>query len=80
MLRTHYEHLEDSMDSPWLRRLFELFCRHRFSWPHTGVHGQDYQVCLNCGAAYEFDCETMTRTGRLAAPINVYGGESEKSA
>jgi hypothetical protein len=48
-----------------LTRLFGLLCRHDFSWPHTGGHGQDYQVCLICGAVYEFDCTTMRRTRRL---------------
>jgi hypothetical protein len=51
-----------------LKQLLQMCCKHRFSWPHTGVHGQDYQVCLICGAAYEFDCTTMTRTGRLLTP------------
>jgi len=53
-----------------LKRLLESFCVHRFSWPHTGVNGQDYQVCLICGAVYEYDCTTMRRTGRLVAPAN----------
>ncbi len=56
------------MTSPLLTRLLEMFCRHEFSWPHTGAQGQDYQVCLNCGTAYEFDCATMRRTRRLAVP------------
>jgi len=51
---------------PLLTRLFEILCRHDFSWPHTGAHGQDYQVCLVCGAVYEFDCAAMRRTRRLA--------------
>jgi hypothetical protein len=51
---------------PLLTRIFELFCRHEFSWPHNGAHGQDYQVCVVCGAVYEFDCATMRRTRRLA--------------
>jgi hypothetical protein len=54
--------------APFITRLLEMFCSHRFSWPHTGIHGQDYQVCLHCGAAYEYDCNTMRRTRRLAAP------------
>jgi len=62
------------MTPPLLTRFLEMLCRHEFSWPHTGPQGQDYQVCLLCGAAYEFDCTTMTRTGRLAsvpsAPLN----------
>ena len=56
---------ETSMTVQLLKRILQKCCRHRFSWPHTGTHGQDYQVCLICGAAYEFDCSTMTRTGRL---------------
>ena len=55
------------MNTPLLKRLLQSFCRHRFSWPHTGAHGQDYQVCLLCGATYAFDLTTMKRTGRLAA-------------
>jgi hypothetical protein len=51
-----------------LTRLLQMCCQHRFSWPHTGPHGQDYQVCLICGSAYEFDVVTMTRTGRIATP------------
>ena len=51
---------------PLLKRFFEMFCHHEFSWPHTGAYGQDYQVCLVCGAVYEFDCDTMRRTRRLS--------------
>jgi hypothetical protein len=61
------------MTSPILKRLIEMCCRHNFSWPHTGVYGksyQSYQVCLICGVVYAFDCSTMRRTGRLAAPID----------
>lgn len=54
-----------------LTRFWEMFCQHRFSWPHTGVHGQDYQVCVLCGAAYQYDWTTMRRTGRLAASADV---------
>ena len=50
---------------PFFTRFFEMLCRHQFSWPRTGAHGRDYQVCLICGAAYEFDCSTMRRTRRL---------------
>jgi len=58
------------MTSPLLKRLLQKCCVHRFSWPHTGVHGQDYQVCLICGAAYEYDWTTMRRTGRLVTPAD----------
>ena len=36
-----------------------LSCTHRFSWPQTGADGQDYQVCLRCGARYRYDWTNM---------------------
>lgn len=63
-LRTHTD-----MAGQFLKRLLGTFCTHRFSWPHNGVHGQSYQVCLICGLAYEYDCTAMRRTGRLAMPV-----------
>jgi hypothetical protein len=59
---------EPGMTVQLLKRILQKCCRHRFSWPHTNVYGQDYQVCLSCGAAYAFDCATMSRTGRLLQP------------
>ena len=56
------------MTGKLLRRLLQMCCQHRFSWPHTGSHGKDYQVCLVCGVAYEYDLTTMRRTGRLVSP------------
>jgi len=61
------------MTNPLLKRFLEMCCRHRFSWPHAGLHGQDYQVCLICGVAYEYDCSTMQRTGRLAVTETAQG-------
>jgi len=29
------------------------------------MQGRDYQVCLLCGTAYEYDWTTMRRTGRV---------------
>jgi len=55
------------MSSGILKRIMEKFCRHEFSWPHSGVGGQDYQVCVICGATYEYDWVTMRRTRLLAA-------------
>lgn len=55
------------MAGQFFKQLFEKLCPHRFSWPHS-AHGRDYQVCLICGAAYEYDLMTMRRTGRLMAP------------
>ena len=56
--------------SSLLRKLLEKLCPHSFSWPHTGGHGHDYQVCLICGSVYEYDCVEMRRTGRLLAQVN----------
>jgi hypothetical protein len=56
------------MSTPFLKKLLQACCRHNFSWPHTGAHGQDYQICLLCGAAYEYDLATMRRTRRLPPP------------
>jgi hypothetical protein len=50
-----------------LKRFLEIFCRHEFSWPHSGFCGQDYQVCMRCGAVYEYDLSKMRRTRRLAS-------------
>ncbi len=51
--------------SVFLRRISQWLCSHQFSWPHCGVAGQDYQVCLRCGVVYEYDVHTMRRTKRL---------------
>ena len=51
------------MATRFLQRLIENLCPHRFSWPHSATHGQDYQVCLICGTAFGYDWTTMRRTG-----------------
>ena len=56
------------MSAQFLKRLIGRLCPHRFSWPHSGVHGQDYQVCLICGTAFGYDWTTMRHTGRLVLP------------
>lgn len=53
------------MASNFLKRILEIFCRHEFSWPHSDVCGRDYQVCMRCGAVYEYDLAAMRRTRRL---------------
>jgi hypothetical protein len=53
------------MQGQFFKRLLERLCPHRFSWPRSGIHGRDYQVCLICGAAYEYDWTNMRRTGQL---------------
>ncbi len=58
------------MAAQLLARLLEMCCSHQFSWPHTGARGQDYQVCVVCGAAYLYDWTTMRRTGRLGASLD----------
>lgn len=68
LFKTSEPRAKGSITVELLKRLLQKCCRHRFSWPHTGGYGQDYQVCLICGAAYEFDCATMQRTGRLIDP------------
>ena len=51
-----------------LKFLLRQGCRHRFSWPRIDNCGRYYQVCLACGAAYEYDWEMMRRTNRLLVP------------
>ena len=51
--------------SALLKQISQWLCPHRFSWPHSGKEGQDYQVCLNCGAVYGYDVDKMRRTKRL---------------
>lgn len=47
------------------KRISQWLCWHEFSWPHSGTQGQDYQVCLRCGAMYGYDTDNMRRTKRL---------------
>ena len=62
------------MSAPLLTRLIEKLCPHRFSWPHSGGDGQDYQVCLICGTAFGYDWGTMRRTGPLVIPPDARHG------
>jgi hypothetical protein len=64
-----------NMAVPFFQRLIANLCPHRFSWPHSGPHGQDYQVCLICGTAYEFDVVEMRRTGRVFHPPEAETGQ-----
>jgi hypothetical protein len=57
------------MAAQFLKQIFERLCPHRFSWPHSGTNGQDYQVCLICGTVYAYDWGTMRRTGRILTPV-----------
>jgi hypothetical protein len=62
------------MSAEFLTRLFEKLCPHRFSWPHSGSNGQDYQVCLVCGAVFGYDWTRMCRTGPLVLPGGANNG------
>jgi hypothetical protein len=64
------------MTARLLKKLILRLCPHRFSWPHSGLHGQDYQVCLICGAAFEYDWTTMRRTRPLVTPGLADGDQS----
>ena len=69
------------MAARFLKRILESLCPHQFSWPHSGVHGQDYQVCVLCGAAYAYDWTTMRRTGPMTLPTDPHTlSESKHSA
>ena len=58
----------EAMTGRLVKLILQKLCSHRFSWPHCGVDGQDYQVCLICGATYEYDLVTMRRVRRLESP------------
>jgi len=49
----------------FLERLLRHTCSHRFGWPRADAFGRDYQVCLHCGATYEYDWSGMRQAGRL---------------
>lgn len=40
-------------------------CRHQFSWPRTDDTGENYQVCVLCGAKYSYDWATMRRVAQI---------------
>jgi len=48
----------------FLEQLVRLACSHRFTWPRVDAIGRHYQVCLDCGTAYEYDWDGMRQTGR----------------
>ena len=49
----------------FLMQLFGQGCLHRFSWPRIDAGGHHYQICSNCGLAYEYDWTLMRRTERV---------------
>jgi hypothetical protein len=50
------------------KRICGRGCAHRFSWPRVDAGGCHYQICLQCGTAYEYDWTMMRRTRRLIVP------------
>jgi len=44
----------------FLRFLLGRGCSHRFSWPRIDANGHYYQVCPDCGTAYEYDWTLMS--------------------
>jgi hypothetical protein len=48
----------------FLQRLLQQACSHRFTWPRSDEFGRHYQICLDCGTAYEYDWNGMRQTGR----------------
>jgi len=51
----------------FLKLLLGSGCAHRFSWPRIDENGCHYQICPDCGIAYEYDWKTMRRTEHLLA-------------
>jgi hypothetical protein len=55
------------------KRLCGRGCAHQFSWPRIDAEGRHYQICLRCGAAYEYDWTMMRRTQRLVMQSTMVG-------
>lgn len=51
----------------FLKQLLHRGCEHRFSWPRVSQSGNHYQVCLDCGTAYEYDWQRMRRSKKIMA-------------
>jgi CheY-like chemotaxis protein len=50
-----------------LERFLGRGCPHKFSWPRNDDNGGHYQICLSCGAAYQYDWKMMRQTGPFLA-------------
>ncbi|HEU5450714.1 MAG TPA: PilZ domain-containing protein [Terriglobales bacterium] len=62
------------MATKLLSAVFPLFgCAHEFSWPRRWGDGEYYQVCLRCGAEFEYDWSTMSRREPRQAEISDSG-------
>lgn len=57
-----------------LQRLLQQTCSHRFGWPRVDAFGRHYQICLDCGTAYEYDWDGMRQTGRLKPLSTIAAG------
>ena len=63
----------------FLQQLLAKSCSHRFTWPRADVYGCHYQICLDCGAAYEYDWQVMRQTGRLKPLASVAADANAKT-
>ncbi len=63
-----------------LKRLLKRLCSHRFSWPRIDANNRHYQVCLRCGAAYDYNWNAMRRTGRLLPDVKKQNDAAERAS
>jgi hypothetical protein len=63
----------------FLKRVFGRGCSHRFTWPRLAQNGLHYQICLSCGAAYEYDWNGMRQTGRQLVTTGEHALEFSRS-
>lgn len=61
----------------FLERLLAQTCSHRFTWPRVDAVGRHYQICLDCGTAYEYDWNDMRQTGKLHSLPSVAAAANE---
>jgi len=69
---------DDALMARNLLQLLSPKCTHEFGWPRKAADGEYYQVCVNCGAEYQYDWPSMRRLGKrpkatqqsMAAPVN----------
>ena len=55
---------DDALMARNLLRLLSPKCPHEFGWPRKAGDGEYYQVCVNCGAEYQYDWPSMRRLGK----------------
>jgi len=69
---------DDALMARNLLQLLSPKCPHEFGWPRKAADGEYYQVCVNCGAEYQYDWPSMRRLGKrpksaehaTVAPVN----------